>query len=129
MTFWIGSPYEELARYYLAETINKAQAELHKLDTKEVLFEEQNAEAVAWNTEIPDMLCFSAHGTLSIKTGNFPLHQQRMQGVVVGFKVSRAPPPTGPDGTYRIPCNLLTDNVRHRKLESDPPLSGSRPQG
>ena len=21
---------------------------------------------VAWNTEIPDMLCFSAHGTLSI---------------------------------------------------------------
>ena len=36
-----------------------------------------------------DMLCFSAHGQLSIKTGSFPIHQQRMQGVVVGFKGSR----------------------------------------
>ena len=35
------------------------------------------------------MLCFSAHNTLSIKTGSFPIHQQRMQGVVVGFKGSR----------------------------------------
>ena len=61
----------------------------YDLTTGAVLFEEQNAEAVAWNTEIPDMLCFSAHGTLSIKTGSFPLHQQRMQGVVVGFKGSR----------------------------------------
>ena len=35
------------------------------------------------------MLCFSGHGMLSIKTGTFPIHQQRMQGVVVGFKGSR----------------------------------------
>ena len=54
-----------------------------------LMFEERGAEAVAWNTEIPDMLCFSAHGTLSIKTGNFPIHEQKMQGVVVGFKGSR----------------------------------------
>ena len=62
---------------------------VYELATGSLAFEEQNAEAVAWNTEIPDMLCFSAHNTLSIKTGNFPLHQQRMQGVVVGFKGSR----------------------------------------
>merc|ERR1719453_3070219 len=62
---------------------------VYELATGSMLFSEQNAEAVAWNTEIPDMLCFSAHNTLSIKTGSFPLHQQRMQGVVVGFKGSR----------------------------------------
>ena len=62
---------------------------VYDVATGQMIFEEQNAEAVAWNTEIPDMLCFSAHGTLSIKTGNFPIHQQRMPGVVVGFKGSR----------------------------------------
>jgi intraflagellar transport protein 122 len=62
---------------------------VYDIATGSLLFEEQNAEAVAWNTEIADMLCFSAHGTLSIKTGSFPVHQQRMQGVVVGFKGSR----------------------------------------
>jgi len=50
------------------------------------LFQESNATSVAWNTELDDMLCFSGNGTLSIKTGSFPLHQQRLQGVVVGFK-------------------------------------------
>jgi hypothetical protein len=34
------------------------------------------------------MLCFSGEGLLSIKTGDFPIHQQRMAGVVVGFKGS-----------------------------------------
>lgn len=62
---------------------------VYDLATGSHLYEAPNAEAVAWNTEIPDMLTFSAHGTLSIKTGNFPIHQQRAQGVVVGFKGSR----------------------------------------
>ena len=34
------------------------------------------------------MLCFSGDGLVSIKTGDFPVHQQRMLGVVVGFKGS-----------------------------------------
>ena len=29
----------------------------------------------------------SGNGMLSIKTGDFPLHQQKLQGFVVGFKV------------------------------------------
>jgi intraflagellar transport protein 122 len=33
-----------------------------------------------------DMLCFSGRGSLSIKCGSFPAHQQKMQGFVVGFK-------------------------------------------
>ena len=73
----------------LAVVDENSAVSVYDLTTGAHIFEEQNAEAVAWNTEIPDMLCFSAHGALSIKTGTFPLHQQRMQGVVVGFKGSR----------------------------------------
>ena len=35
------------------------------------------------------MLCFSGNGVLSIKTGTFPLHTQKMQGFVVGFNGSK----------------------------------------
>jgi intraflagellar transport protein 122 len=43
---------------------------------------------VAWNSHFEDMLCYSGNGQLVIKTGDFPLHVQKMQGFVVGFKVS-----------------------------------------
>ena len=42
---------------------------------------------MAWNSDFEDMFCFSGNGMLSIKTGDFPLHQQKLQGFVVGFKV------------------------------------------
>ncbi len=51
--------------------------------------QEKNANSVAWNTAFEDMFCFSGNGQLSIKTGDFPLHQQRLQGFVVGFKGSK----------------------------------------
>lgn len=50
-------------------------------------FQEKNANSVAWNTEFEDMFCYSGNGMLSIKTDTFPLHQQKLQGFVVGFKV------------------------------------------
>jgi intraflagellar transport protein 122 len=56
---------------------------------QELVFEEKNANSVAWNTEFEDMFCFSGNGMLSIKTGDFPLHQQKLQGFVVGFKGSK----------------------------------------
>ena len=34
------------------------------------------------------MLCFSGNGMLSIKAADFPLHQQKLQGFVVGFNGS-----------------------------------------
>lgn len=38
-------------------------------------------------TTLLDMLCFSSgSGVLNIKTAKFPVHQQKMQGFVVGFK-------------------------------------------
>eukprot|EP00455_Lapot_gusevi_P044462 TRINITY_DN5556_c0_g8_i1.p1 TRINITY_DN5556_c0_g8~~TRINITY_DN5556_c0_g8_i1.p1 ORF type:complete len:717 (+),score=248.02 TRINITY_DN5556_c0_g8_i1:1-2151(+) len=36
-----------------------------------------------------EMFCFSGGGQLSIKTGDFPLHRQKLQGFVVGFKASK----------------------------------------
>lgn len=62
---------------------------VYDLDSKELLFTESNANSVAWNTEHEDMLCFSGNGMLSIKTGTFPLHQQKLQGFVVGFNGSK----------------------------------------
>ena len=62
---------------------------MYSLQTKDLLFQETNANSVAWNTELEDMLCFSGNGLLNIKAGNFPVHQQKLQGFVVGFKGSR----------------------------------------
>ena len=50
---------------------------------------EPNANSVAWNTQNEDMLCYSGNGFLSIKAGNFPAHQQKLQGFVVGFTGSK----------------------------------------
>ena len=52
---------------------------VYDLKSGKVLFAEPHASSVAWNAELDDMLCFSGNGTLSIKTANFPLHQQRMR--------------------------------------------------
>ncbi len=62
---------------------------VYDLDSKELLFTESNANSVAWNTEMEDMLCYSGNGMLSIKTGLFPPHQQKLQGFVVGFNSSK----------------------------------------
>jgi len=62
---------------------------VYNLVSKELLFEESNANSVAWNTDMEDMFCFSGNGMLSIKTGDFPIHQQKLQGFVVGFKGSK----------------------------------------
>lgn len=58
-------------------------------NNKELMFQEANATAVAWNTDYEDMLCFTGNNTLSIKTGNLPAFQQKMQGLVVGFKANK----------------------------------------
>jgi len=61
---------------------------VYDLDTKEQLFAEPHANSVAWNTQNEGMLCFSGNGMLHIKAGDFPIHQQKLQGFVVGFQGS-----------------------------------------
>ncbi|KAK0064191.1 intraflagellar transport protein 122 [Biomphalaria pfeifferi] len=62
---------------------------VYDLASKDLLFQEKNANSVAWNTQYEDMLCFSGNGYLNIKAGNFPVHQQKLQGFVVGFSGSK----------------------------------------
>ncbi|CAI9719013.1 transport 122 homolog isoform X1 [Octopus vulgaris] len=62
---------------------------VYDLNNKELLFQEPAANSVAWNTEYEDMLCFSGNGYLNIKASNFPVHQQKLNGFVVGFSGSR----------------------------------------
>lgn len=44
---------------------------------------------MSWNTQNEDMLCYSGKGVLCIKAGDFPAHQRKMQGYVVGYCGSR----------------------------------------
>jgi len=62
---------------------------VYDLRTKEITMTEPGANSVAFNSELADMLCWSGAGMLSIKSGPFPPHQQRMPGFVVGFKGSK----------------------------------------
>lgn len=54
---------------------------------QEVLFQADGANSVAWNADCESMLCYTGGGSLTIKTGDFPPHSQKMHGFVVGFKV------------------------------------------
>ena len=54
-----------------------------------VFAQEPNANSVAWNNQCEEMLCFSGGGLLSIKASSFPVHQQKLQGFVVGFSGSK----------------------------------------
>ncbi|GBF97536.1 hypothetical protein Rsub_10459 [Raphidocelis subcapitata] len=78
-----------LDRARLALVDEAARAVVYDLDTQAVLFTAEGANSVAWNSECADMLCYSGGGALSIRTGDFPPHSQRMQGYVVGFKGSK----------------------------------------
>eukprot|EP00854_Cymbomonas_tetramitiformis_P014886 gene14886-17599_t len=77
------------SRGKLAVVDENTNVMVYDLLSKELLFEEKNANSVAWNTEMEEMFCFSGNGMLSIKTGSFPIHQQKLQGFVVGFKGSK----------------------------------------
>lgn len=59
------------------------------MQTETVVFEEVAATSVAWNTEMETMLCYSGSGMLNIKTADFPVHCQKLQGYVVGFQGSK----------------------------------------
>ncbi|TYZ58414.1 hypothetical protein PybrP1_004246 [[Pythium] brassicae (nom. inval.)] len=76
-------------REKLAVVDDSHKCVVYDLATKEMLFEERDANSVAWNTEFEDMLCFAGSGQLKIKTGGFAGHAQRMQGFVVGFTGSK----------------------------------------
>jgi len=76
-------------RKKLAVVDETANLLVYDLDTQSLLYQEPNANSVAWNTEMEDMLAYSGSNMLCIKTGLFPPHMQKLQGFVVGFKGSK----------------------------------------
>jgi len=76
-------------RKKLAVVDETANLLVYNLETKKLLYTEPQANSVAWNTEMVDMVAYSGHNMLSIKTGDFPPHSQKLQGFVVGFKASK----------------------------------------
>lgn len=74
-----------LSRTKLAVVDENSILMVYDLNTKQLLYQEPNATSVAWNSQYEDMLCFSGNGFLNIKTSNFPIHQLKHQGFVVGF--------------------------------------------
>ncbi|KAK7866290.1 hypothetical protein R5R35_007119 [Gryllus longicercus] len=73
------------SRQKLAVVDENNQLLVYNLRTQELLFQEANANSVAWNTYCEEMLCFSGNNTLCIKASNFPVHQQKLTGFVVGL--------------------------------------------
>lgn len=73
-------------REMLAVVDEGSNVVVYSIASREVLMTEAGANSVAFNTELSDMVCWSGNGSLHIKAGSFPSHQQRMQGFVVGFK-------------------------------------------
>ncbi|XP_057655488.1 intraflagellar transport protein 122 homolog isoform X2 [Diorhabda carinulata] len=57
--------------------------------TGELLFQEANANSVAFNNLFEDMLVYSGDNTLSLKVVDFPVHTQTMSGFVVGLTGSK----------------------------------------
>ncbi|KAG0630495.1 hypothetical protein M758_1G182500 [Ceratodon purpureus] len=76
-------------RVRLAIVDEAANVVVYDIETKEISFEEKSASSVAWNTNMEDMLCYSGSGMLNIKTADFPVHRQKLQGYVVGFQGSK----------------------------------------
>ena len=76
-------------RHKLAVVDENNDLLVYTVPEAELQYKESNANSVAWNTSSEDMLCFSGNDTLNIKAGNFPTHQQKLQGFVVGFSGSK----------------------------------------
>jgi len=77
------------SRKKLAVVDENSTVFVYDLLRQDILFEEGNANSVAWNTDMEEMFCYSGSGQLCIKTGDFPIHKQSLQGFVVGFKGSK----------------------------------------
>ncbi|XP_042142808.1 intraflagellar transport protein 122 homolog [Ixodes scapularis] len=89
----VGSPVRcldlSVDRKRLAVVDEKGTCLVYHLTSKQLLFQEPNANSVAWNTENANILCFTGNGTLSVKAADFPVLRQRLEGFVVGFSGSK----------------------------------------
>jgi intraflagellar transport protein 122 len=62
---------------------------VYDIKTQALLFQERNVSSIAWNLEVEDMLAYTGEDQLYIKCRDLPPQQQRLPGLVVGFKGSK----------------------------------------
>lgn len=63
----------------------------HDMYTKRRLWEvvDREVDGVEWNIAFPDMLCYSSHGSIWIKTANFDPVDLMEEGELLGFRGSK----------------------------------------
>ncbi|XP_050423327.1 intraflagellar transport protein 122 homolog [Adelges cooleyi] len=73
-------------------TMNKAavvdsdnKCSFFDVHSKKLLYQESETTSVAWNSKFADMVCFSGRNMFNIKVNEFPAHQQRITGHVIGM--------------------------------------------
>ncbi|KAI8925767.1 hypothetical protein BC831DRAFT_459392 [Entophlyctis helioformis] len=98
---------------------------VYSVKSKDLLFQEPNANSVAWNTEMDDMLCFSGNGVLNVKVGSFPVHQQKVSGFV-STSMDRYMEKADFAAAYQVAClgvpeadwrRLALDAMEHLQLD------------
>ena len=57
-----------------------------EISTKNILWKNEKAKSVAFNSDIEDMICYWYDGNVYIKTADFPPLAEKMNGVIVGFR-------------------------------------------
>jgi intraflagellar transport protein 122 len=72
-------------RKKLAVIDNNNTLFVYSLETSALLFQEPNANSIAWNSQYEDMLAFSGGGNVSIIVSHFPPHRQRLQVINTFF--------------------------------------------
>ena len=68
-----------MQRQKLAVIDDNATLFVYNLKSGELVYQEPNANSVAWNSYYEDMLAFSGNGNVSIVVANFPPRRQRLQ--------------------------------------------------
>ena len=78
------------AKNRLAVVDDNMLLQVYQLDSggpnTELLFTENGVNAVSWNCDHEEMICYTGNGNLYVRTGSLPPYQQKLQGFVVGFK-------------------------------------------
>lgn len=72
-------------RKKLAVVDDNSLCSVYNLSNNSLLYQEPNANSVAWNNYNEDMLCFTGAGLINVKVENFSVQQQKFQGFVIGF--------------------------------------------
>lgn len=57
--------------------------------TKNVIWKDEKAKSVSFNSEIEDMIAYWNDGNVYIKTADFPAISEKMNGLIVGFRASK----------------------------------------